>query len=324
LSVTYAGFDGESVLLDELHKRGLAQPMIGPDLHGGSGLLMFWTHDPVAPWQTPEWIEQMRSQLRPNAFLRMIENRFVSSESTFVPMDWWDGCVDASARPVVADKCMPVWVGLDASVKRDQTAIVAVTWDKDSKQVRLVWHRTFQPSADNPLDFEITIEKTVLDLRKRFAVRAVKFDPWQMTAVAQRLVRAGVPMREFPQSVPNLTAAGNNLYELIKGRGVIVYSDADMRLAVSRAIAIETPRGWRIAKEKTSHKIDVVVALAMAALAAVEEGQRSPVPLAGPLIFSLSGNRFGPIGGMTGPWSDDGPTRCWERLMDEERRRHGG
>ena len=74
------------------------------------------------------------------------------------------------------------------------------------------------------------------------------------------------------------------------------------RLAVSRAIAIETPRGWRIAKEKTSHKIDAVVALAMAALAAVEEGQRSPVPLAAayPVDSGLSrcsmlSNRIGAV-----------------------------
>ncbi len=45
-----------------------------------------------------------------------------------------------------------------------------------------------------------------------------------------------------------------------------------MRLAVSRAVAIETPRGWRITKEKQSHKIDVVVALGMAAWAAVSMG----------------------------------------------------
>ena len=32
-------------------------------------------------------------------------------------------------------------------------------------------------------------------------------------------------------------------------------------------------RGWRIAKEKQSHKIDVVVALAQAALGAVKQGQ---------------------------------------------------
>ena len=48
-----------------------------------------------------------------------------------------------------------------------------------------------------------------------------------------------------------------------------------MRLAVSRAIAIETPRGWRIAKEKQSHKIDVVVALGMAAHAAVKSETES-------------------------------------------------
>jgi hypothetical protein len=43
------------------------------------------------------------------------------------------------------------------------------------------------------------------------------------------------------------------------------YSDADMRLAMSRAVAIEAPRGWRIAKDKKTTEIDVVVVLAMAA-----------------------------------------------------------
>jgi hypothetical protein len=35
----------------------------------------------------------------------------------------------------------------------------------------------------------------------------------------------------------------------------------------------ETARGWRIAKDKQAHKIDVVIALAMAALA---RGQAEP------------------------------------------------
>jgi phage terminase large subunit-like protein len=56
---------------------------------------------------------------------------------------------------------------------------------------------------------------------------------------------------------------------LIQGRNLVVYPDTNMRLAVSRAVAIETPRGWRIGKDKQSHKIDVVVALAMAAHSAV-------------------------------------------------------
>ena len=83
-------------------------------------------------------------------------------------------------------------------------------------------------------------------------------------------------MVEFPQSVPNLTEASTNLYELIKGRGLAVYPDADMRLSISRAVALETSRGWRIAKEKSSHKIDVVVALAQAALGATRDQQSEP------------------------------------------------
>src|SRR5208282_1463464 len=142
----------------------------------------------------------------------------------------------------------------------------------DAQKVRLVTHRVFQPTANEPLDFEVAIENTLTDLGQRFRVRKILFDPWQMQATAQRLTRAGLPIEEFPQSSPNLTAASQNLYELISGRNLVVYPDAPMRLAVSRAVAIETSRGWRITKEKQSHKIDVVVALGMACHAAVAMG----------------------------------------------------
>ena len=94
-----------------------------------------------------------------------------------------------------------------------------------------------------------------------------------MQASAQRLRTAGVNMVEFPQSMPNLTSASQNLFELIKAQNLVAYPDADLRLAVQRSVAVENPRGWRIAKEKSSHKIDVVVALAQAALAAVQKGE---------------------------------------------------
>jgi phage terminase large subunit-like protein len=255
------------------------------------GMLMAWHHEPVAPWQTPEWLEQMRQQLRPNAYLRMIENRFVSSESTFVDLAWWDACVDPDHRQVAADPQLPVWVGVDASTKRDSTAIVWSTWDAEQKKVRLIGHRIFQPSANEPLDFEATIETTLRELVQRFRVHAIRFDPWQMQAVAQRLRAAGLPMVEFPQSVPNLTESSTNLYELVKNGNLITYPDPAVRLAASRAVALETSRGWRITKEKVSHKIDVVVALAMSALGAVQSGAH-PVPLVAPLDVCLQESPF--------------------------------
>jgi hypothetical protein len=220
LVVTYAGFSGESTLLEELRARGLKQPAVGPDLHAGDGLLMFWSHEPVAPWQTREWVEQMRSTLRPSAFLRQIRNEFVTSESSFIPLEWWDECVDAATAPIFTDRGLRIWVGVDASVKRDSTAIVAVTWDDRIKKAKLVNVRVFQPSADEPLDFEATVERTVLALAQHFNVQEVRYDPYQMTSTAQRLASKRVNMVEFPQTMGNLTAASDNLYELIKGRNL--------------------------------------------------------------------------------------------------------
>jgi phage terminase large subunit-like protein len=275
LTVSYAGFTGESELLEALYRKGVAGTEVAPDLYESPGMLCYWTHTGPAPWQDDAWREQMRQTSRPNAYLRHVENKWVTSESEFVPLQWWDACVDAELRPELTDPRLSVWVGADASVKRDSTAIVVATFDAERKKVRLVWHRTFQPSPEHPLDFEATIEKNLLELQRRFWVREVRYDPYQLVAVAQRLTVAGLPMIEFPQSVPNLTESSTNLYECIKGRNLLAYQDAEIRLAVSRAVALETSRGWRIAKEKASHKIDVVVALAMAALGAVQQGQAS-------------------------------------------------
>ena len=258
------------------------------DVVGGfykqKGMLMFHTHSCLAPWQTDEWREQMREQLRPNAFLRMIENRFVSGEDNFVPMEWWDACVVKDYSPVVADKDMAVSVGLDAGYRHDYTAVVVCTYDKETKKVYLVWHKIFRPTKGKELDFEATVEATLLDLKRRFRVREVRYDPYQMVAVAQRLKKSGLRMVEFPQTVGNLTEASSNLYDLIKHKNLVVYPDADIRLAVSRAVAVESSRGWRITKTTQSHKIDFVIALAQAALGSAKSAARKrhdPLKLAG-------------------------------------------
>lgn len=54
LTVTYAGFEGESDLLEGIYKRGLEGDEIAPSLYRSPGLLMAWHHELVAPWQTPE------------------------------------------------------------------------------------------------------------------------------------------------------------------------------------------------------------------------------------------------------------------------------
>jgi hypothetical protein len=106
----------------------------------------------------------------------------------------------------------------------------------------LVAHKVFTPGPGDPIDFEVTIERTILEWRNRFNLRKVYFDPFQMVSVAQRLAREGVQIQEYPQTVPNLTAATSNLFDLISARQLILYPDAAMRLAISRAIIHESSR----------------------------------------------------------------------------------
>jgi hypothetical protein len=270
LIVTHAGFSGEGELLYELYQRGLQLPEIDTDLRAGNGMVMFWGHTPICHWQDQHWLDQMRRDLPPNQYLRMIENRFTSTEAAFISMDKWDACVRPELGHMPSAPFLPVYVGVDASVKHDSTAIVVVALDETAQVVRLVFHRVFQPTPDEPLDFEATIEKTLINLAKNYSVRKILFDPYQMQAIAQRLTREGLPIEEFPQTSANLTAATQNLFDLIQSQSIVLYPDAAMRLAVSRAVAIETPRGWRIGKDKQSHKIDVIVALGMAAYAAIQ------------------------------------------------------
>jgi phage terminase large subunit-like protein len=76
-------------------------------------------------------------------------------------------------------------------------------------------------------------------------------------------------LTEFPQTVPNLTAISQNLYDLIEHRHLVLYPDEELRKEATMAVGKETGRGLRIVKEKAIHKIDQIIALAEACYAAV-------------------------------------------------------
>ena len=92
-----------------------------------------------------------------------------------------------------------------------------------------------------------------------------------MHDLATRLIADGLPMHEFAQSSGNLTAMGSHLFDLIRGRNLTVYPDDQIRQHVGRCVAVQTSRGFRIAKEKSRHKIDAAISLAMACWACAQE-----------------------------------------------------
>jgi len=117
---------------------------------------------------------------------------------------------------------------------------------------------------------DATLGEHVRELASRFNLRGCFYDPWQMTALSQQLTKDGIKMVEFPQSSGNLTRAGDHLLDLIRGQNLRMYANARLRTAANQATAVESSRGWRISKQKSRHKIDALVALAMAAVGALD------------------------------------------------------
>lgn len=273
-TVTYAGFVGESDLLEGLYEQAMAGEVVATDLRTSPGMLTYWTHELRAPWQTEAWRASVQRQLRPTAYQRLIENRFVTSESPYLPEAWWDRAVDPErqAGPGIATRPL-VWVGVDASTKRDATALVACGWDPRTRRVLLLEHQVVYPSPEKPLDFEHSIEGTLQSWAAKYTLRTVRYDPYQLVAVAQRLQRLGLPMREATQTLPYLTSIASQLYDLFRDQRIMTYASDEIRTALRHAVLIESSRGSRIGKTNVKHKVDVIVALAMAAHAAATDGE---------------------------------------------------
>jgi hypothetical protein len=133
----------------------------------------------------------------------------------------------------------------------------------------LVSYRIWKPTPTQPLDLENTVEEDLRDLHEQCDVVEVLADPYQFHRSITTLQAAGLPIQEFPQTTANCTLMGQTLFDLLNGKNLVLYPSDELRQQALSTVAIENPRGWRIAKERASRKIDAIVALAMACCAAM-------------------------------------------------------
>ena len=177
--------------------------------------------------------------------------------------------MDDTLVPVLGGFRFPTVHAVDFAPKHDYTARVSVSIQGD--RLVLVGHRIWKPLPGEPLDLEETVERDLRECYSRGNCAAIVCDPFQMHGSITRLAKAQLPIREIPQSVPNTTAFGQALYDALKGRNLRMYPSRDLREQALAAVAVETGRAWRLAKEKTNKKIDAIVALAMAVHTCIEE-----------------------------------------------------
>ena len=289
---TYAGFEGESDLLWDLYKMIVLEGDVIPELehitHGDGTptcfrkgrMFAYWDSEHRMPWQTEDYyLEQLASGMTQNEYARLHENAWSSGSEPFMPIEWWDKAAvlgGSLAYDVKNERRkLPVVVACDASTKHDSTALVGLQYDYAADQVYLAFHRIWTPTPDEPMDFERTLERYLLERHNEgFNITSIVYDPTQLHRSMTRLRTVFDNVEEFPQTLNNMIVASETLFGLFKNQKIKVYQDDDLRNHIKYAMAEDKGRGFRIVKPKKAahHHTDAAVAMAMAAYQVMKTG----------------------------------------------------
>lgn len=261
---TYAGFKGESPILEQLYQTGVVDGyQVWDDLevyvNESAKMLTVWVTKPMFPWQTEAYYTEQRATLTPSEFDRMHRNQWVTSTDTFVPPEWWDAC--GKTPPPALDQNEPVILAMDAGVSSDCFAIVMVGRRGDIVQV--YYPRAWKPQG-GALDFR-PIEAEVRRLINTYNVIELTYDPFQLHDMATRIrAEESVNVRPFNQASPR-AVADKLLFDLIRDRRIQHNNEPDLREHVINANRKPEDDKLRIIKRDVNMKIDLCVALSMGA-----------------------------------------------------------
>lgn len=270
---SYAGFEGESPILEQLYEQGVKHGnRLDEDLELYENklgrTLCLWNTRPRCEWQTQDYYAQEEAVLSAEEFDRIHGNIWASATQKFIPIEWWDAC--KGELPEVPRQ--PMVVALDAAVSNDCFGIVGCTWLGDIIQLRHA--RRWIPPKDGKLEYTGSADRNNTEypegylrwLVKTCNVVAVVYDEFQLHDFCTRLSAEHLAAFEaFPQAGQR-EVADSDLRRIIMEQRIAHDGHVDMREHIGNADRKELgDRKLRIVKRQPEKKIDLAVCLSMAA-----------------------------------------------------------
>ena len=242
-----------------------------------------------------------RMPSRESEYRNLVLNQRVEASSPFVSRALWETC---GAEPIEFGRDVPLYGGLDLSSVNDLTALVLVGRSNGVWNVRPwfwlpgeglvdkarhdrvpydVWrdkgHLLAAPGKS--VDYEF-VAKFLRGLFETHDVRKIAFDRWGFRHLKPWLLKAGFGeediekhFEEFGQGYQSMSPALRELEgEILNGR-VAHGNHPVLSMCAANAVVQSDPSGNRkLAKDKSSGRIDGMVALAMAVgVAPLDEGE---------------------------------------------------
>ena len=114
------------------------------------------------------------------------------------------------------------------------------------------------------IDFN-AIKDDILDIKSKYQLEAIAYDPFQATMLATELIGHGCPIIEIGATVKNFSEPMKQVDGLVRGRQIIHDGDPVMTWMMSNVVArVDAKDNVFPRKERDENKIDGPVALIMA------------------------------------------------------------
>lgn len=274
---TYAGYSGESPILEKLYLEGtkegvLAIPEIPVYVRPASRLFLMWRQKPHLPWQTEAYYAQEASSLTPQEFNRVHRNIWSASLDAFVPAEWWDAC---EIEPVHYDADEPMVLAADAAVSDDCFAIVGVSGMGDGENYYVRYCHVWYPPKGGKLEYQGKLQEDgkpeigspeyeIRRIIEEYNTVELAYDAYQLEDMMGRIKQEMVThVRAFSQGAPR-AIADKGLYDNIRDRRIHHSGDPVLREHILNANRYATENAIRMVQRTELLKIDAAVALSMA------------------------------------------------------------
>jgi len=191
----------------------------------------------ASPWLNPKDIEAMR-KLDPigSEYRRLWEGVWVTGAGDAIDEQSIDRAFILDGPLEEREQGWFYIGGLDLGVSRDHAGVSVLGVNPAEQRVRVAYIRAFVPSVKNDkgtLEVDShAVERTCIHLWRTFLIDWFGYDPAAGGSfMAQRLRRAGLPMREWTFASPsNTTDMAQSFVQLLKDGKLECYDDEEGRL----------------------------------------------------------------------------------------------
>jgi phage terminase large subunit-like protein len=278
---TYAGYSGESPVLENLYEQTVVDGECHPDfldlpvyINKPARIFCYWDHEPRMPWQLGElgriYYAQEEAILPPHEFLRLHKNMWVTSSEAFIEPEWWKACREDNLGIETLDPFEPLIIAMDAATSDDCFAIVGTTRHPDEARydtdVAVRYTATWTAPKGGKINFAEP-EEELEWLCENYNVVVVTYDEYQLHDMTSRLRQKGIAYFKPFSQMGRRIESDTDLRRLILRRGIAHDGDETLTQHIINCAAKlnKEDKRLRMVKKTQSKKIDAAVALSMSA-----------------------------------------------------------